>query len=73
VPAATACSCDAGHAARPVGSRVGDDLALGVGEGVATAADRVVAVEGGSDVVTLVGAPQDTSITAKSQRSIARR
>ena len=57
---------------RPVGSGVGDDLALGVSEAVATAADRVAAVEGGG-VVTLVGAPQDTSITARSQRTTRRR
>jgi len=45
---------------------------VGVGEVVATAADRVAAV-GGGVVVTLVGAPQDTSIAARSQRSIVRR
>jgi len=73
VPAATACSCDAAHDATPVGSGVGDDLTLGVGEPVATGADRVASVEGGGVVVTLVAAPQDTSITARSQRSIARR
>jgi hypothetical protein len=52
---------------------VGDDLTLGVGERVATDADRAASDEGGGVVLTLVGAPQDTSITARTQRSIARR
>jgi hypothetical protein len=39
VPAATAWSCDAAHFARPVGSGVGDDRTLGVGDRVAAAAD----------------------------------
>jgi hypothetical protein len=73
VPAATACSCDATHFARPVGSGVGDDLAVGVGERVATASDRVGVVEGGGVEMRLVGVPQDTSITARSQRTIVRR
>jgi hypothetical protein len=73
VPAATACSCDAAHFARSVGSDVGDDLTLGVGEGVGTTADRVDGLAGASVVVPLVGATHDTSITASSQRSIAGR
>jgi hypothetical protein len=72
-PAATACSWKATHFGRPVGSGVGDVLRVAVGALVTGGADRVALGAGESVPPTLVGALQDTSITARSQRDIAGR
>jgi hypothetical protein len=72
-PAATACSCDATHVGTPVGSGVGEDLAVAVGAADTIAADRVAVGAGGADAVTVVGAAQDTSIAVRTKRSIAGR
>jgi hypothetical protein len=71
-PAATARSCDAAHAGRPVGSAVGDGLAVALGAMVTGAIERVAA--GGDAVaVTLAGAAQDASVAARSHLSIGGR
>ena len=70
-PAATACSCDAAHLAKPVGSGVDADLTVAVAKGVADATARVEVVVGVAS--TLAGAVQDTSIIAKIRRRITGR
>jgi hypothetical protein len=70
-PVATACSCDAAHLARPVGSGVGADFTVAVATGVADAAEPVTA--GVGVALTLPVALQDTNTIATSKRSIAGR
>jgi hypothetical protein len=67
-PAATACSCDATHLGRPVGSAVGDDLTAAVGGLVTPVAVRDALGERVG--ATLVGALQHTSAATRSKRSI---
>jgi hypothetical protein len=67
-PAATARSCVATHLARLAGSGVG--VRCGPGDVVAGADDRVALGGGGSVVLTVAGAAQDTSISARRRRGI---
>jgi hypothetical protein len=61
------------HFGRPVGSVVGEDRPLGVGDRVASATDRVALGAPGAGALT-VGAPQDrSSAIATSKRSIVGR
>jgi hypothetical protein len=72
-PVATTWSCDAEHFARPVGSGVGADLTVAVAAGVAVATGRVAVGVDVGVALTLAGALQDTSINARSKRSIVGR
>jgi hypothetical protein len=69
-PAATACSCDATHLGRSVGSAVGDDLTAAVGGLVTPVAVRDALGTGERVGATLVGALQHTSAATRSKRSI---
>jgi len=60
------------HLGRPAGSNVGDDLAVAAGEPVG-AIERGALASGDRVALAPGGAPQDTTINARSKRSIAGR
>jgi hypothetical protein len=71
VPAATARSCEPGHFGKPAGSGVG--VGAAAGERVAAAVDGVALIAAVGVATMVAGAAQDTSVIARSKRSIVRR